>query len=223
MRTRSFVVAFGILALSTTRLSAQACAGAAAFTAGPMRVGAGLATSDGVKSYGVNFAAGSKTGTFASANLARAEYSDIDGSATMVGIGAGYVADLNAAKTVQFCPQLSYGHQSGPEVDFGPGTITMSSYAIGVGGSFGSTVPVSPTLDLVPFGGAAYILSRASATIDGTVDSESSSYTNVTLGAGFVFSKTLTLQPAVSFPVGAAGAKSSFQLAFGYNFGAAKR
>jgi hypothetical protein len=175
-----------------------------------------------VKSYGVNMAMGSKTGTFASANLARAEYSDIDGSATVVGIGAGYAADLDAAKTVQFCPQLSYGYQSGPDIDFGNGTVTMSSYAIGVGGSFGSTVPVSPTLDLVPFGGAAYILSRASATIDGTIDSESESYTNVTVGAGFVFSKTLTLQPAVSFPVGVAGAKTSFQLAFGFNFGTTK-
>jgi hypothetical protein len=187
-----------------------------------VRAGAGLATSDGVKSYGVNMAVGSKTGTFASANIARAEYSDIDGSGTVVGIGAGYSADLNPAKTVQFCPQVSYVHQSGPDIDFGTGTISTSAYAIGFGGSIGSTVPVSPTLDLVPFGGASYIVSHASATMGGTTDSESQNYTDLTLGAGFVFNKTLTLQPAVSIPVGVDGAKSSFQLAFGFNFGAPK-
>jgi hypothetical protein len=222
MRTRSFVVALGIIALSTSRLSAQTCAGAAAFSAGPVRAGAGLATSDGVKSYGVNMAVGAKSGTFASANIARAEYSDIDGSGTLVGIGAGYAADLDPAKTVQFCPQVSYTHQSGPDLDFGTGTIATSAYAIGLGGSFGSTVPVSPTLDLVPFGGASYFISRASATMDDVTDSESQNYTELTLGAGFVFNKTLTLQPAVSIPLGLEGAKSSFQLAFAFNFGAPK-
>jgi len=106
-----------------------------------VRAGAGLATSDGVKSYGVNMAVGAKSGTFASANIARAEYSDIDGSGTLVGIGAGYAADLDPAKTVQFCPQVSYTHQSGPDLDFGTGTIATLAHFLDARPEVGITGP----------------------------------------------------------------------------------
>jgi hypothetical protein len=219
MRVRSFVIALGVVALSAARVSAQTCVGAAAFSSGPVRLGAGLATSDGAKSYGVTMAAGAKTGPFASGGLSRIEYSDLDGSGTVVGLGAGYAIDVNPTKTVQFCPLAGFQYQSGPDIDLGGSTLSMSAHAVSLGGSLGGSVPMTPTLDFVPFAGASYIASRATGTLDGTSDSESQSYGEIDVGAGFVINKTLTLQPSVAIPVGVDGAKSAFQLAFAFNFG----
>ncbi|HEX7929493.1 MAG TPA: outer membrane beta-barrel protein [Sphingomicrobium sp.] len=203
-------------------MSAQTCLGAARYSAGPMRVGGGFSTTDGAKSYGLNFGVGAKVGPFASANLSRAEYSDADVSSRAVGIGAGYAIDVNPTHTVQFCPQASLTHQSGPDIDVGTSTMSTSANAFAFGGAFGGSVPVTPTLDLVPFGAASYVISRATVTFGGTSESDSQDYADIELGAGFVLNKTLTLQPSIAIPVGLDGAKSSFQLAVAFNFGTPK-
>ena len=91
MRIASFVIALGVLALSATKVAAQTCLGAASFSSGLLRVGAGMGTSDGAKSYGVDMAVGAKSGGYVSGGLSRLEYSDIDGSAKSVALGAGYL------------------------------------------------------------------------------------------------------------------------------------
>ena len=222
MRIGALLVTFGIVALSATRMAAQTCSGAAAFSAGPVRLGAGLASSDGVKSYGVNMAVGAKAGPFVSGSLSRTEYSDIADNGTLVGLGAGYAFDLNRTKTVQFCPEVSFRHESGPEIEYLGSTISTSADAVGFGGVFGGVVPVTPTLDVVPFAGGAYVITQAWATLGRESESESLRYGEVDVGAGFVINKTLTLQPSVALPVGIEGAKSSFQLAFAFNFGSPK-
>ena len=58
-------------------VGAQACVGAASFSSGPMRLGAGLTVGDGVKSYGAKFAVGEDAGPFGSASLSRAEYDGV--------------------------------------------------------------------------------------------------------------------------------------------------
>jgi len=223
MRIGSFLVALGIVALSATRMAAQTCAGAASFSSGPIRLGAALASGDGVKSYGVTMGVGSKDNPlFAQGHLGRAEYSDVDANGTLVGLGAGYAIDVNPTKTVQFCPIAAFNYQSGPDIDFGTSKISTTGRAFGIGGALGGTVPVSPTLDVVPFAAASYVLSRVSATLDGDTQSASKDYTEIDIGAGFVLNKTLTLQPAIAIPVGLDGAKSSFQLALSFNFGSQK-
>lgn len=221
MRIGALLVAFGVLALSATRMEAQTCVGTASFSKGPVRLGAGLASTEGVKRYDVSMAAGAKAGPFASGTMSRAEYSDIDGSATVLGVGAGYAIDLNPAKTVQFCPLARFSHQSGPDIDFGTSTITTSFRSFGLGGSLGVVLPIGPTVDFVPFAGASYFVEHASAS-GGTFDPDTQDETKVNVGAGFVVNKTLTLQPSVVIPVGNDGAKSVFQLAFAFNFGSAK-
>lgn len=223
MRTGTLLVVLTAVALSATKMVAQTCSGTAAFSAGPVRLGAGLATSEGVKSYGVSMAVGANTGPFASGTLSRAEYSDIDGAGTVFGFGAGYAIDLNPAKTVQFCPIATFNYQSGPDIDIGTSTISTSAHAIGFGGSIGGILPVGPTVDFVPFAGAAYFVSRASASAGDVSESESQDYTEIDVGAGFVINKVLTLQPSVAIPVGVDGAKSTFLLAFAFNVGSGKR
>jgi len=222
MRLGSFVAALALLVFSATRMTAQTCAGLAPFSAGPVRLGAGLSSSEGVKGYGVNMAAGAKAGPYATATLTRIEYSDLDGNGTLVGVGAGYAIDVNPTRTVQFCPRAGLEYISGPDVDTGTGTITTSAHAVSFGGALGGTVPMAPTFDFVPFIAASYIVERATAKFGGVSESDSEDYTEVDVGAGFVINKALTLQPMVAIPVGLDGAKSAFQLAFTFNFGAAK-
>lgn len=219
MRLGTFLAALGFLALTATEVTAQTCNGLAPFSAGPVRLGAGLSSSEGVKGYGVNMAAGAKSGPYASGNVTRVEYSDLDGNGTLFGLGAGYAIDVNPTKTVQFCPRAGVEFQSGPDIDTGTGTITTSAHAVSFGGALGGTVPMAPTFDFVPFIAASYVVSRATAKMGGVSESDSQDYTEVDVGAGFVINKTLTLQPMVAIPVGLDGAKSAFQLAFTFNFG----
>ena len=203
-------------------MEAQACQGTAAFAAGPIRLGGDYTSGDGWKGYGLDVGVGAKTGAYAEASVSRAEFSDIDGSGKAVGFGAGYAINLNRAHTVQFCPLVTAAFESGPDIDYGNSTIETSTRAFGFGGTFGGAVPVTPTLDLVPFAGAAFLTERLSATLDGTSDSQSANFGLLDVGAGFVINKTLTLQPSVSIPFGVDGGKSSFALALSFNFGSAK-
>jgi hypothetical protein len=219
MRARFVSFALAVVALSATRLSAQSCVGSASFSAGPVRLGAGLGTSDGVKSYGVSMAAGASSGVYASGSLSRIEYSDLDGSSRSVGVGAGYAINLNRSRTIQFCPEASYQHVSGPDIEYVGQKITTSARAFSYGGSFGGTVAVMPSLDLVPFMGAYYVTTRATATLVTDSRSETQNYGEFDVGAGFVINKALTLQPSVSIPFGVSGAKSTFDIGFAFNFG----
>jgi hypothetical protein len=212
--TKTLLIA-GFVGIANS-LSAQTCVGNASYAAGPMRVGAGMQMGDHAKSYGAEFGMGSAMGLFGSASLGRATYDGVDGGGTLAGLNGGYSFDLTPTKNVQFCPVAGFMHQSGPDIDVGIGS---SAHAFALGGSFGGSVPMSPTLDFVPFAGAAYTNSTGTITQGNTSTSTSVDYTMVTLGAGFVMNHTFTIQPGFAIPVGLDNGKSSFQIALGYNFG----
>ena len=219
MRLRSLLIAVGLVSFATTELAAQTCVGAASYASGPVRLGGGYASTDGTKSYGLTLGVGAKAGPFASASVSRSEYSDLDAHGTGVALGAGYAFDLKPTRTVQFCPLASLARESGPDVDYGGSTIALSVRDVGIGGSFGGVVPVTPTLDLVPFAGAYFVASRFSATFQGDTQSDSQNAGEADVGAGFVINRTLTLQPSVAIPFGTDGAKSVLRLALAFNFG----
>jgi hypothetical protein len=202
-------------------IEAQACQGAASFSSGPVRIGAGFNTSDGVKSYGAQLAAGVGAGLYGSAALSRAEYDNVANAGVVIDVTAGYAIDLTPSHAAQFCPLASFGYQSGPDIDTGIGTISTSAHAVGFGGSFGGAIAVAPSFDFVPFVAAEYWIQQASASNAGSTVSSSTNYTSIDIGAGFVVNKMLTLQPAVSIPVGLTDGKATFQLAFAFNFGGA--
>jgi Outer membrane protein beta-barrel domain len=206
-------------ALLPAAVGAQACVGAASFSSGPMRLGAGLTISDGLKTYGAQFGVGAEVGPFGSASLSRAEYDNASEAGVVLGLNAGYAIDLTPTKNVQFCPVAGFAYQSGPNVQSTFGDVSASAHAIGFGGSFGGIVPMSPTFDFVPFAGASYLVSQTSVSIGGNSGSVSENHGEVNVGAGFVLNRTLTLQPSVSIPVGVDNAKTSFQIAFAFNFG----
>jgi hypothetical protein len=219
MRTRSVLFALAVVALSGNRLSAQTCAGTASFSAGPVRLGAGLGTSDGVKSYGASLAAGTASGVYASAGLSRFEYADVDGSGKSIELGAGYAINLNGSRTVQFCPEVGYQHVSGPDIQYAGYTIKTSARANFYGGTLGGTVAVLPSLDVVPSAGAYYASTRATQTLVTDSRSQTQNYGEFDVGMGFVINKSLTLRPAVVIPFGVSGAKSTFDMGIAFNFG----
>lgn len=206
-----------------SQLGAQACVGAASFASGPVRIGAGLNVADNAKSYGLQMAAGSSAGPFATATLSRAEYNEVDDAGIVLGVNAGYAIDLTPEKNVQFCPLVGFAYQTGPDVSTTIGTISTSAHAVAFGGSLGGIVPVSPMFDFVPFAGGSYLISQASASTGGASVSNAENYGEINVGAGFVINRILTLQPSVSVPVGLDGGKTSFQIAFAFNFGASSR
>jgi len=221
MRSYRLVAAAGLLFVASQTSHAQTCNGTASFSSAIARIGAGLQIADHAKSYGVELALGSQAGPFGSATLSRAEYDDLANAGTVLGLAAGYALDLNPAKTVQFCPVASFGYQTGPDVTVGTTTLNTTDHSFAFGGSFGGAIPMSPTLDFVPFAGAAYTTERLTVSAGGQSESQSEDYVHIGVGAGFVINKKLTIQPAVSIPVGLDGGKASFQFAFAYNFGSA--
>jgi hypothetical protein len=196
---------------------AQTCQGVASFGSGPARVGAALDVSDNVKTYGAQLAVGAATGPFASASLSRAEYDNVTNAGVGIGVTGGFA--IAVTQGVQFCPLASFGYESGPDVGSSVGTVSSSAHAVGFGGSFGGTVPATPSVDFVPSIGAQYVIQQASATALGTSVSSSTNFTAIQIGAGFVFNRTVTLRPAVSIPVGLTSGKSTFELVFAFNFG----
>ncbi len=216
MSSMRILLGAGVMALVPLLASGQTCVGAASFGSQPYRVGAGFQSSDGEKAYGLNLAGGQPSGFYGSAGVARADFSDIGNSATLLSLGGGYTMDMNPTRSAQFCPEVGYVYQSGPNIDTGFGTVSTSLTAFNFGGAVGNTMPMSPTLDFIPFGSLDYVVANASVSGAG---SASQNYGALGIGAGFIFDKVLMVQPMVSIPLGLPGATSTFQLALGYSFG----
>lgn len=217
---RSLTIATVTLITLGGSLGAQVCVGSASFASGPARIGAGMNFTDGAKSFGLQLAGGSPEGAFVSGSVSRIEYDNVSGGGTGLGATAGYAVAMNPAKTVQFCPLASFEYEKLPTIDTGVGTFEGSAHAFGVGGAIGGVIPASPTLDFVPFVGAQYRAVSTSASFGGISGSGSGNYTEVEVGAGFVLNHALTIRPAVAIPVGSEDGKSTFEIAFAFNFGA---
>lgn len=217
MRPMRILIGAGLAALFPMLASGQTCVGAASFGVAPYRVGAGFQSTTGENTYGLSLAGGQPSGFYGSAGVAHADFSDIGNSATLLSLGGGYTMDMNpGVSSAQFCPEIGFAYQSGPDIDTGFGTVSTSVTAFSFGGAVGNRMPVSPTLDMIPFGSLDYVIANASVSGAG---SASQNYGALGLGAGFVFDKVLMVQPMVSIPLGQPGGTSVFQLAFGYSFG----
>jgi hypothetical protein len=217
------IASLALVAGIANTTSAQVCQGTAPFSAGSDRVGVGMQFTDGAKAYGGSLAFGSGNSLFAGATVALTQFDGIDANATSMSVEGGYSIAMNTERTVQLCPLVGFAYQSGPNFDTGAGTVNSSVRAFAFGGSIGTTVPMSPTLDFIPFGGATYELDHATGSFNGFSSSGDQNYTNIMLGAGFVFNKTLTVQPSVSIPAGLNGAKPTYGISFAFNFGTPAR
>ena len=167
------------VALCAADLSAQVCNGTASFSAGNMRVGAGLRMPDGANVIDGEFAVSSSTGLYGGANIALIDPEIGDGT-TVIGGFLGKPMFVDAKKTVEMCPQGF--------VQFGEN----STNAFGVGVSFGRTF-AQTSFDIVPFGSAMLSRDDYGATDDMNI--------TLALGAGFVLNKKWTIRPYLTLPL----------------------
>ena len=219
--TRVVLVA-GLVGVANS-LNAQTCAGNASYNAGPMRVGAGFQSTvnadqgAGMKAYGLEFGMGAQNGLYGAVSYDR--WSPESGSGMNgFGVNGGWSYDMNQAKTIQVCPVAAFNYVKLPD----QGGASASDHAFVFGGTIGTTMAMSSTLNFVPFAGIVRQRETVSASAAGTTFSQTESYENITLGAGFVMNRTLTIRPAFVLSAGVPSGTTipnQFQLGFDYNFG----
>lgn len=232
------------IALISVSAQAQVCVGASPFSNGHVRVGVGsgsigtgLGSADGEPSLGFHVAAGAARGAFASVsasagNSARrfireqfaVEAAD-DALSGTVSLNGGYSVSRPTLQLVELCPIAGFGLQSGPSMwrQCTPlagggiacgGAVQGSARALWFGGNIGLLQQVSPGLAVVPFAGAAYVISQ----IAEGGRSHTAGYVDISLGAGLVI-KRMTIRPTLSFPMGLEGSAKSVGFQFGVNIG----
>ncbi len=213
---------WGVALVSAVSLNAgaQVCVGTPSYAVGKMRAGLDVGHADGASRIGAEFATGHASGGFLRGSVASYDFSGIDASSSAFGIGAGYAVDMNPQKTVQFCPLVGYTYMRGPDV----GNLTVRTHELSVGGSIGGSTTISPKVDALPFFSAVLVRDRANLHTPSNPNiSAVDTYGVWSAGVGLVFSRTFTLQPAISRAFNHGDAATMYSLGFTVNFGDAAR
>ncbi len=199
---------------------AQVCVGTPSYAVGKMRAGLDVGRTDGASQIGAEFAMGHAAGGFVRGSVTAHDYEGTDASSSSFGIGAGYAVDMNPKKTAQFCPLVGYTYSRGPD----GGNLTLRGHALSVGGSIGGSTTINPMVDALPFFSAVLVHARANMHTPSTphVFAENT-YGVWSAGVGLVFSRTFTLQPAISRAFNIDNAATMYSLGFTVNFGEAAR
>lgn len=79
----------------------------------------------------------------------------------------------------------------------------MSTQTLTMGVSTGTVLALSKTVNLIPFGSAAFGHTRLAAKLNGQTAVGSDNYLLLGGGAGFQFSPSLVVRPALSLAAGA--------------------
>ena len=219
------LVALSVL-IPMNQARAQRCVGVASFANGSGRVAAGASLTDGAKNYGMNLAIGQDKGVFASGTISRTTFDNATLALTGLAGSIGYQFALGDRSGVEFCPFAGVRYFSGSH-GYGASYVDVSSTELGLGGSVGFVASSSASFEIVPAVGFQYLTnnSRAMVTAFGNSSSGTGSpnYGIVSVAAGFVFNKNLTLQPIIEIPVSLANGKASYGIGIGLNFGEKKK
>jgi hypothetical protein len=198
----SFVVLVAGLAVCASSASAQVCQGDLAFGKRSTHVGGAIGISDNATSFGAGMTVGRNRGWYSGGSVAMVDYSNLDGSAVAINGGLGYQMPLVAKSKWQMCPGGTLSLGFGPSVDVGGSTMKLSSQTLTMGASFGTSLPMSKTVSLLPFGSAALGYTRLSAKMNGVSDSNTDTYLVLGAGAGIQFTPSLVFRPSISILAG---------------------
>jgi hypothetical protein len=166
-------------------------------------------------------ALGAANGAFGGAYLGRTSLDDSNESATNYGGHFGFALPVDQGKKVELCPTLTVDAVSA-EIETGFGAAELSGTRFGAGFGVGGVASSSPTFDFVPFGSVAYNHAKSKLTFGGTTDETSDDFGILTLGAGFVLNKIVTLQPNVAIPFGIDDNDPVYGITVAFNFGKKK-
>jgi outer membrane autotransporter protein len=99
-----------------------------------------------------------------------------------------------ARSSWQVCPGATLG------LSFGPNSngAKISTQTATAGASLGTSLPLSKSINLLPYGSAAFAHTRAAISVGGNSTSASDNYVLFGFGAGFQISPSLVIRPSVS-------------------------
>lgn len=203
MKFGLIVSAVSGLALCAGTAAAQVCQGDLSFRNSSTHLGAALAVSDNATSFGGGATFGHRQGLYAGASVGLASYSNIDGNGVALNGGMGYSMPLQNRSKWQICPGGTLSLGFGPSFDVGAGTMHLSTQTLTLGASVGTSVPMSKTVNILPFGSAAFGYTRGTAKLNGNSTTSTDSYLLLGMGAGFQLTPSLVLRPALSLAAGA--------------------
>lgn len=193
MKFGSIVGAVSGLALCASAATAQVCQGDLSFR-NSTHLGAALAMSDHTTSFGGGATWGHRQGLYGGGSVGVTNYDAGAGSAVVIGGGAGYQMPLQAKSSWQLCPGGTLA------LSFGPNNngAKVSSQTITAGASIGTSLPLSKSINLLPFGSASFAHTRVAIDVGGASGSASDNYMIFGFGAGFQLTPSLVIRPSLS-------------------------
>jgi outer membrane protein assembly factor BamA len=194
MKFGLFVSAVAAVAVCATSATAQVCQGDLAFRS-PTHLGAALAMSNHTTSFGGGAAWGHRQGLYGGASVGMTNYDAGLGNAVALGGAVGYQMPLQARSNWQLCPGGSLG------LTFGPNNngAKLSTQTITMGTSIGTSLPLSKSVNLLPYGSAAFAHTRVAVSAGGTSGSASDNYLQFGVGAGFQLTPNFVVRPSLQF------------------------
>jgi hypothetical protein len=191
------------VAICATAATAQVCQGDLPFRNRATHVGGSIGLSDNATSFAGGLSRGHAKGWYGGGSVGMLSYDNNGGNSVIVGGGLGYSMPVQARSKWQVCPGGTLSLGFGPSIDVGGNTMKMSSQTISLGASFGTSVAMSRTKNLLPFVSAAFGHTRVSAKINGNSTSASDNYLLLGAGAGFQLTPSLVLRPSMALASGA--------------------
>lgn len=193
MKFGLLVSAVAGVAICATGATAQVCQGDLSFRS-PTHLGAALAMSDHTTSFGGGATWGHRQGLYGGGSVGITNYDGGAGNAVAVGGGVGYQMPLQARSNWQLCPGGTLA------LTFGPNNngAKLSTQTITMGTSIGTSLPLSKSVNLLPFGSAAFAHTRVAVSVNGNSGSASDNYLLLGFGAGFQLTPSLVIRPSVS-------------------------
>ena len=203
MKLSILVGAVAGVAICATAATAQVCQGDLPFRNRATHVGGSIGLSDNATSFAGGLSRGHAKGWYGGGSVGMLQYDNNGGNSLIVGGGLGYSMPVQARSRWQVCPGGTLSLGFGPSIDVGGNSMKMSSQTISLGASFGTSVAMSRTKNLLPFVSAAFGHTRVSAKINGNSTSLSDNYLLLGAGAGFQLTPSLVLRPSMALASGA--------------------
>jgi len=207
MKFGLIVSAVAGVALCATGATAQVCQGDLSFRSST-HLGAALSMTDHTTSFGGGASWGHRQGLYGGASVGVTNYDAGVGNSVDIGGGVGYQMPLQARSNWQLCPGGTVA------LTFGPNNngAKVSTQTLTMGTSIGTSLPLSKSINLLPYGSAAFAHTRAALSVNGNSTSGSDNYVVFGFGAGFQLTPNFVVRPSISL---AAATENPDDTAFG--------
>lgn len=202
MQFRTLAGAAGV-ALFASAAAGQVCQGDLSFRASPSHIAGTFGVSNNTTSLGGGMMFGHSAGLYGGGSLGFTDYQGLNGSGLVLGGGIGYSMPLQQRSAWQLCPGATLSLDFGPSQTIAGNTAHYSMQTFTAGASIGRALPLNRDITLLPFGSAAIGHTSEHTSVAGQTTSVGDSYLLMGFGAGFQFSPSFVVRPAISVAAGA--------------------